>query len=220
MFEEELKNTLLSSGADAVGFCDLGEYRSEDLPQYGYAVSIVRALSRAVVDTIDGMPTPMYFQHYRITNTKLDLIALDAVSFIERRGYRAFPVAASQSMPGAGNYRGVFQHKTAAVLSGLGFVGKSGLLLSPEYGPRIRLATVLTDMPLESGGGIIENGCGKCRACVDACPAGAISGELYYGGNEPLIDVEKCSAHMKTYKDVGRGAVCGICMAVCPYSKK
>lgn len=220
MFEKELREILTASGASAVGFCALGNCRAPDLPQYGYAVSIVRALSKAIVETIDGMPTPMYFQHYRITNTKLDLIALDAADFIERKGYRAFPVAASQSMPGAGNYRGIFQHKTAAVLSGLGFVGKSGLLLSPDFGPRIRLATVLTDMPLSSDAKTLENGCGGCSACVDACPAKAIGGKLYSGGSEPIIDVEKCSAHMKTYKDVGRGAVCGICMAICPYSKK
>ena len=218
MFENELKRILTASGADAVGFCALGEYAAPDFPQYRYAVSVVRALSGAVVDTIDGKPTPVYFQHYRITNTKLELIALDAVSFIERAGYSALTVAASQSMPGAGNYRGIFQHKTAAVLSGMGFIGRSGLLLSPEYGSRIRLATVLTDMPLENVSPVIENGCGECRACADACPAGAISGKLYTGGSEPLIDVEKCSAHMKPYKDIGRGAVCGICMAVCPYS--
>ena len=220
MFENELKRVLTASGADAVGFCELGEYKARDFPRYGYAVSIVRALSAAVVETIDGRPTPVYFQHYRITNTKLDLIALDAVSFIERAGYSALPVAASQSMPGEGNYRGIFQHKTAAVLSGMGFVGRSGLLLSPDFGSRIRLATVLTDMPFENDAPIIENGCGNCKACVDACPAGAISGRLYSGGDEPLIDVALCSAHMKTYKDVGRGAVCGICMAVCPYTVK
>ncbi len=220
MFENELKRMLEDAGADEVGFCALGENTAPDFPGYRYAVSIVRALSKAVVKTVDGRPTPVYFQHYRITNTKLDLLAADCARFIESRGFEALPVAASQSMPGAGNYRGVFQHKTAAVLAGLGFVGRSGLLLSPVFGPRIRLATVLTDMPLTAENGMIGNGCGNCRACVDACPAKAIGGRLYDGGSEPLIDVEKCSAHMKTYKDVGRGAVCGICMSVCPYSQK
>lgn len=91
-----------------------------------------------------------YFQHYRATNARLDSIALDAVSFIENAGYLALPVAASQSTPDKKDeYRGIFPHKTGAVLSGLGFIGKNGLLIT-EYGSAVRLASVLTNMPLSA----------------------------------------------------------------------
>ena len=87
---------------------------------------------------------------------------------------------------------------------------------------KVRLATVLTDMPLESKRERLECLCGSCTICRDACPAGAISGEIYVPGapRDTIFDARKCSEHMKTYKDIGRGAVCGICMSVCPYNKR
>ena len=117
-------------------------------------------------------------------------------------------------------YRGIFPHKTGAVLSGLGFIGKNGLLIT-EYGSAVRLASVLTDMPLSAQKEIKPCLCGDCQICKNACPAGAITGELYVNGAErsTIFDAKKCSEHMKTYKNIGRGAVCGICISVCPYNK-
>ena len=221
MYEKELEKILKEAGADLVGFSSLGENRSPEHPEYGYAVTIVRKLSRAVIKTINGAPTMEYFQHYRATNARLDSIALDAVSFIENAGYLALPVAASQSTPDQKDeYRGLFPHKTGAVLSGLGFIGKNGLLIT-EYGSAVRLASVLTDMPLSAQKEIKPCLCGDCQICKNACPAGAITGELYVNGAErsTIFDAKKCSEHMKTYKNIGRGAVCGICISVCPYNK-
>ena len=206
MYEKELEKILKEAGADLVGFSSLGENRSPEHPEYGYAVTIVRKLSRAVIKTINSAPTMEYFQHYRATNARLDSIALDAVSFIENAGYLALPVAASQSTPDKKDeYRGIFPHKTGAVLSGLGFIGKN----------------VLTDMPLSAQKEIKPCLCGDCQICKNACPAGAITGELYVNGAErsTIFDAKKCSEHMKTYKNIGRGAVCGICISVCPYNK-
>ena len=221
MYEKELEKILKEAGADLVGFSSLGENRSPEHPEYGYAVTIVRKLSRAVIKTINGAPTMEYFQHYRATNARLDSIALDAVSFIENAGYLALPVAASQSTPDKKDeYRGIFPHKTGAVLSGLGFIGKNGLLIT-EYGSAARLASVLTDMPLSAQKEIKPCLCGDCQICKNACPAGAITGELFVNGAErsTIFDSKKCSEHMKTYKNIGRGAVCGICISVCPYNK-
>ena len=223
MFEKELEQLLISDGASLVGFSCVKDAPSPDYPEFGYAVTIARKMSDTVIETINGRPTMSYFQHYRITNTKLDLLALDAVDFIEARGYSALPVAASQSTPYAkGEYRGIFPHKTGALLSGLGYIGKNGLLITEEYGPRVRFSTVLTDMPLKAQRTIIKDGCGSCEICKNACPAGAITGENYVVGSErsSVVDAKKCSDHMKTYNDIGRGAVCGICVAVCPKGKK
>ena len=223
MFEQELKNILKRNGATLVGFSDLGEKASPEFPHLRYAVTIVRRLSDTVVETINGKPTIMYFHHYRTTNTKLDLLALDAVDFIESHGYSALPIAASQSTnTDKDAYRGVFSHKTAAVVSGLGFIGKNALFITPEYGSKIRLATVLTDMPLSAELPIMEGGCGSCEICKNACPAKAITGNNYVYGNarDTIFDARRCSEHMKTYKDIGRGAVCGICMRVCPHNQR
>lgn len=222
MLEDKLTELLTNGGASLVGFSKLNESPIANQPELIYAVTLVYKLSDAVLKTIDGRPSISYFQHYRAVNARLDNLCLDAVRFIENQGYNAFPIASSQSTnDDKSAYRGVFAHKTGACLSGIGYIGKNALLYTKEYGSKVRLATVLTDMPLERQREIIKGGCGDCDICKKACPAGAISGINYKVGmaRDDFFSAEKCSSHMKTYKDVGRGAVCGICIKVCPKNK-
>ena len=218
--QDELKNLALEYGADFIGFCELPSPPVKELPQMKYALSIGVKLADAVLKTIDTAPTFVYFQYYRTANALLDSVAFRLAREIEKNGFSAMPIAASQSLGKNNPYCGILPHKTAAVLSGLGFVGKSGLFLSAEFGSKVRLATILTDMPLKSELPVIENGCGDCNACMRACPAGAIFGEKPTTDGERNFDPEKCSKYMKEhFQDIGRGSVCGICIKVCPKNK-
>ncbi len=222
MFEDKLTELLTSGGASLVGFSNIGKSPIENQPNLVYAITLVYKLSDAVLKTIENRPSMAYFQHYRAVNAKLDSLCLDAIRFIENKGYNAFPIAASQSTnDDKSAYRGIFAHKTGACLSGLGYIGKNALLYTKEFGSKVRLATVLTDMPLERQRDIITGGCGDCDICKKACPAGAISGINYEVGmnRDDFFSAEKCSSNMKTYKDIGRGAVCGICIKVCPKNR-
>ncbi|MBQ7912650.1 MAG: epoxyqueuosine reductase [Clostridia bacterium] len=218
--QTELKNLATELGADIVGFCRLPAPPVETQPELVYALSVGVKLADGVLSTIDGAPSFMYFQHYRTANALLDNIGFRLARALEKHGFSALPVAASQSLGKNNPYRGLVAHKTAAVLSGLGFVGKSGLFLSTDYGSKVRLATVLTNCPVQSELPIIENGCGSCTLCQRACPAGAIYGELPTTDGERNFDAEKCSRYMKEhFQDVGRGSVCGVCIKVCPKNK-
>ena len=218
--QASLKTLAIELGADIVGFCDLNESPIPASPHLRYAVSLGVKLSDAILKTIEDAPSFVYFQHYRTANALLDNIAFRLAREIEKAGYDALPVAASQSLVKNNPYRGVLPHKTAAVLSGLGFVGKSGLFLSIDHGSKVRLATIITDMPLTSELPVIENGCGDCQICKNACPAGAIYGEKPTTDGERNFDAEKCSKYMKEhFQDVGRGSVCGVCIKVCPKNK-
>jgi epoxyqueuosine reductase QueG len=210
----------ISLELDLVGFSEIGVSPIENLPELKYAVSIAVKLPDAVLKTIENKPTIAYFHEYRTANAFLDNCSFKISRFIEKQGYLAFPIGASQSLPES-DYEALFSHKHAARLAGLGFIGKSGLFINEKYGSKIRLATVLTNLPLKSKNPIIKNGCGTCDKCVKACPAGAISGTIYTEGmrREEFFFADKCSHHMKTYKDIGRGAVCGICIKACPYNK-
>ena len=215
--QNSLKDEAKKLGADIVGFCALPHSPLPSAPDLCYAVSLGVKLSDAVLQTIENAPSFVYFQHYRTANALLDNIAFRLSRFLEERGYLALPVAASQSLGKDNPYRGVLPHKTAAVLSGLGFVGKSGLFLSSDYGSKVRLATILTNAPLQNELPVIENGCGECKLCQNACPAGAIYGEKPTTDGERNFDAEKCSRYMKEhFQDVGRGSVCGVCIKVCP----
>ena len=220
--QTQLKNLANELGADFIGFCRLPTPPIPSQPDLVYALSIGVKLADGVLETIDKQDGPsfMYFQHYRTANALLDSIGFRLAREFEKHGFSALPVAASQSLGKNNPYRGLVAHKTAAVLSGLGFVGKSGLFLSTDYGSKVRLATVLTNCPVQSELPVIENGCGNCTLCQKACPAGAIYGELPTTDGERNFDAEKCSRYMKEhFQDVGRGSVCGVCIKVCPKNK-
>ena len=217
--QNELKDFATTLGADIVGFCTL-KTPSTLAPNLTHAISIGVKLSDAVLATIENAPSFVYFQHYRTANALLDTIAFRLARKIEQYGFSALPVAGSQSQGKNNPYNGAIPHKTVAVLSGLGFVGKSGLFLTENYGSKVRLATILTDLPVESELPVLENKCGDCQICTKACPAGAIFGEKPNTNGERNIDPEKCSKYMKEhFQDIGRGSVCGICIKVCPKNK-
>jgi epoxyqueuosine reductase QueG len=219
--QAELKNKILNFGADLVGFCYHG-ITLNGVMNLPYAVSIAVKLPDAILKTITDAPTISYFHTYRTANALLDEIAFKTAREIEKLGYNAFTVGASQSTADdKTSYRGVFSHKTAGRLSGLGFIGKSGLFVSTAYGSKVRLVTVLTDMPVKAECPPIANGCGNCNICVNSCPAGAISGKIYVEGmsRDEFFSAEKCSNYMKNFKNIGRGSVCGICIKNCPYNK-
>lgn len=220
MTQREMEEFLLAEGAAFAGGCALGCAPVQGQPDLTYAFSFGVKLTDSILKTVQDGPSFAYFHHYRTANALLDSLAFRLCGLLEANGYQAFPVAASQSQGKENPYRGVFAHKTAAVLSGLGFVGKSGLFLSNDHGSKVRLATVLTDMPLTATFPLVENGCGNCNACVRACPAGAIYGQLPTMDGERNFDAEKCSRYMKThFQEIGRGSVCGVCIRVCPKNK-
>ena len=217
----ELERRMREEGIDIFGTADLSDLLPERFSDTPYAISLGVRLSGSVMDEVTSGPTHRYFHHYRTVNAFLDMCALRCVIFLQREGYAACAIPASQSTSESG-FEGDFPHKTAANMAGLGFIGKSALFVSKEFGPRVRLVTVLTDMHLKSGEMVLPQ-CDDCHACVDACPCGAITGEVWSKNKprEALVDAALCSHWMKTkYQRIGRGAVCGICAAVCPIGRR
>lgn len=236
---ERVANLILELGGSFVGFSNVFETLPEQLEEYPNAVSFGVRLSDAIIDEIGDKPTFTYFNHYRSVNALIDQIGLRIMLFIQENGYKAYTIAASQSIPNAPEpYSGVFPHKTGAVASGQGWIGKNGLFIHKNYGPRVRLGTVLTNMKLEgtvlhyikgtvphydSSEKIIDmkSICFSCNKCVEACPAMALTGKEWHKGikREEIFDARACSEYMnKNFKHIGRGSVCGICIKVCPYS--
>lgn len=220
----KLEDKLKEWGASLVGFSDVDEKLPAALKKYPYAVSVGVRLSDAIIDEIKDKPTFTYFHHYRTVNTLIDQLTLRGMLFIQEAGYKAMAVPASQTVNDADKaHFGLFQHKTAAVMAGLGWIGRSGLFISSCCGPRLRLGTILTDMPLKPAGESMKQNCGDCRLCVQSCPAMALTGNCWEDGcdRSRLVDVNACSSYMTSkFKHIGRGAVCGICVRVCPWGIK
>ena len=220
-----LREEIASFGASLVGFADIREFAP-----WPRAISIALALDPVILKGVKNGPTPEYHKEYLRANTTLNEIAQKTARLLLRAGYgaEALPATITESDQGPGyerTLRAAFQHKTAATRAGLGFIGKSGLLITPDFGPRVRLVTVFTDLPFPTGQPILEGRCGGCRLCVEACPAGAIRGQEWRAGmaREELLDARTCRREAKRLLKERVGAdeaVCGICVAICPCGQR
>ncbi|TCO73681.1 4Fe-4S double cluster binding domain-containing protein [Marinisporobacter balticus] len=215
-----LKEKIKEWGATKVGFGYLEDVLPSDLKHLKTGVSIAVRLSDEIMSQIEEMPTHTYFHHYRTVNTFIDQIALKIVMQLQTWGYLAMPIPASQSVNIDGEkYSGVFQHRTAATRAGIGWIGRNACLITEEFGPRVRLGTVLTNMEVHYDEAITKSQCGSCKKCVSCCPALALRGALWnpHVKREELVDAKACSMHMHNhYQHIGRGSVCGICIQACP----
>jgi len=168
------------------------------------------ALCDGVMELIEDHPTLFYLHHYRQANYILDQLAFRIARTIEAMGGRALPIAASQIVDWEGQ-RAHFDHKTLAELAGLGWRGRNNLLVTPRYGARVRLVSILTDLPLKTDRPYQGPRCGTCKACIQACPAGAIK-------EDPAeFDHLKCFEKLKEFRrvyNVGQ-YICGVCIRAC-----
>jgi epoxyqueuosine reductase len=224
-----LKETARSLGADLVGIADLACLKGIDtepvdlLSGYTRAISLAVKLPDDVFEQLVDRPTPLYSQVYLNANALLDQIALRLSAYIEQRGFTALPVPASQPLDMT-EFRSHLSAKAAANAAGLGWQGKSLLIITPEFGPRIRLVTVLTNMPLAADRPL-KNRCGSCTACTRACVAQAIrnvSTTFHYASREEALDFRKCADRLvgefKLLPGVDK-PICGICIKVCPWGR-
>lgn len=220
---EALEKLGRSLGASALGFSNLKLVSEEKRMGYSNGVTLIVRLSDGILNQIKDEPTQTYFSHYRTVNRLIDEITLRLVLFLEEQGYPSVGIPASQSVSDPeDSYTGAFQHKTGGVLSGLGWIGKSALFIHKEFGPRVRMGTILTNAPLKTGEPIKESQCGECKVCVTTCPSMAIEGKLWKFEMErkELYDPRCCSEYMKeAFHHIGRGVVCGLCVVACPIGK-
>ena len=193
------------------------------LADHTRAVSIAIHLSDAVMDKIDRQPTPLYSSHYSRVNALLDDLAIRATNLLQECGAQAVPIPASQILDSE-NWTSYISHKAVAIAAGIGWQGKSLLVVNPDYGPRIRLTTVLTNADFDPDSPL-KNRCGKCNQCKDHCPAGAIIGastDSHYSSRSEAIDLKKC---VHQVRDVfGQlpnvtPLICGVCIKVCPWGQ-
>lgn len=229
---KQLEQRSYDMGAEFFGAADLTQAQETIVSQGGASLGdFPRALSVGVAlydGIVDQLPhhkqiavARTYDYLYYTVNRTLDRIALSLSVIINRSGFRTLLVPASDTLDKE-NSLGLFSHKLAARLAGLGWIGPSCLLITPEVGPRVRWVTVLTDAPLPTGSPL-SNRCGECQICVDACPPKAFTGRAF-NPDEPRdvrFNVRHCIDYRKHLQDKVTGArVCGMCVHVCPFGQK
>ena len=217
-----LREMLIARDAALVGYADLHLVPAEARLGLPRGVSIAVALDPRIIRGIEKAPTREYFQLYKDVNQFLNELAAAAVDFLKERCYRA------EVWPSTGGIEMStlsvrVQHKTVATRAGLGWIGKTALLITPEFGGAQRFASVLTDAPLPVGEPIDESRCGECRVCTDMCPSGASAGRNWRLGmqREELFDAFACCDWSRARGEkTGDGVpICGRCVAVCPHTQ-
>ncbi len=217
--KEDIRNIFMRLGADVCGVANVDRF--EAAPS-GFSPRDIFPDCRSVVvfglaipiGTTKVNPRIVYKQYNHISRIELDRIAFHASLELERSfGAYAVPLPSddpydywnAEQMEG----RGILSMRHAAVLAGLGTLGKNTILLNRGFGNTLNLGAVLTSLDLPSDA-LAESVClPDCRLCLDSCPAGALDG----------VSVNQKLCRMNTYATNERGfdvTKCNVCRIVCP----
>lgn len=216
--QTELETRLINSGAGFVGFADISDMKIPGYESYPAAISVCIPYNSDIIDRLDSDPEA-FRKEQDDTYERIENILELCREYIENEGFSA-ETHFSKNLPGL---LSTFPHKMAATKAGLGWIGKNCLLVSYEYGCRVRLATVLTDAPFTSGTPVTGSECGDCAECVEACTCHAVKGEKWYPGIErdKLLDAFLChELREKLVDKPGYKNPCGLCLKACPVGKR
>lgn len=214
-----LKKRILELGAHEMGIGDVRVGIAPELSHMPLAISI--AIQHPPARVQENLAYP--YTHFSLAiDRRLLEIQRIITRGIRRQGWRALPIPPDSYRHDStfiSRIFNLFPHKTAATCAGLGWVGKSGLLISNRFGPRLSWATILTNAPLKASNKPVKKSfCDQCSCCVEACPAKAIKNNnwKYTTSYHTMIDVDKCAAELQKNKERYGQYACGICMLVCP----
>lgn len=220
----ELKNFLLAEGATEVGFADITNFT----PKKGLDIGVIFYITypKEIIQNMQNAPTPEYVEELVSLNTRLDALGMKCEEFLINNGYDAYAQTKKRLGTDFGEFNSFeLPHKTIATRAGLGWIGKSALLITKDYGPALRMSSVLTDAPLDVGTPVLESKCGKCVECKNACFGRAISGKEWnhkLKRNE-FYDDKKCERYALKISEENLGkadTVCGKCIYACPHTQK
>ncbi len=220
----ELKARLTEEGASLVGFADLSTLSAGIRGSQKFAISMAVALDALIISEISEGPTKDYYQEYQRVNEFLSQLCKSAVNELKKHSNNAVAIEPTVEELDYETLATELPHKTVATRAGLGWIGKSALLVTEKFGPAIRLATVLTDAEFEVGKSVNSSRCGDCEECVVCCPGKAISGKNWELRAERGLIYNAfacCDTATKLSRKIGiPSTICGVCISVCPWARK
>jgi len=213
-----------------IEFASLSGLLSSEFSHYTYGIYLARKLDDSVMDSIYQGPTIEYYDLYHQINNELNQKTQEITVLLKDNDMEAFPVKATgYESELDGDYRNTLRyplsHKMVATRAGLGWIGKTDLMVTFRFGARVRLASILMTASIgEPGNPINESQCGDCTVCVDSCPARAATGQLWtiqIDRNE-FYDAFKCRDYCRniSLEKINKNiSLCGLCLTVCPQGK-
>ena len=219
MKDENIRDYLMKLGASKVGFANIDGVANEfvDLPN---GISIVLKLPKKAMHYIEEEDYPAYWKCFHSKIAELTEISLKGEEYIKNLGYDAFALTMQRNECDMKKLLSILPYKTIATKSGLGWIGRSALFVTPEYGSMVALGGILTNMPLEFGTPVTDSQCDDCENCQKACPVGAINPQKWNDrlNREDIIDIGACKDYViDQYKN---GLGCTKCMCECKLTQK
>jgi epoxyqueuosine reductase len=227
IIDDILKKHLLPAENYIFGFADLNGLLQNKFIGFNYGISIGRKLDYEIVDKVINGPTPEYYSHYRQINKDLSLLTKKISDDLNKNDIETLkidPTVSTSELDSVyfNTLRTDLSHKMVATRAGLGWIGKTDLFISREFGPRLRLVSILLKKTMKPKLNPVDvSRCGNCTICVDICPAKAANGKLWdiTVDREEFYDPWKCRNQCAEFgrSRLGLDArICGICVAACP----
>lgn len=228
MASRHLTEAALFLGADLAGCCELDEgfvythaghesgAASERAGEpveldHGYAIVLAAEMDYRLISS-----SPSYIDAAEVgaAYVRVGLAAVSLAAYLRELGWpaRAHIVRNEQVL-----------QVPLAVQAGLGELGRNGFLVTARYGPRVRLATVTTKLPLAPAKPVnlgVEAFCRRCLKCADCCPSRSIPAgkpEWLRGAQKWRIEGDDCLAFWGSAPE--RWGNCNVCIKVCPWNK-
>ncbi|UCD10115.1 MAG: epoxyqueuosine reductase [Dehalococcoidales bacterium] len=224
----ELKIVIDDINVDKVGIVNLYNHKNtsvhktavELLPEAKSVIVLANELFPEVVQYLTSgrkmgelVMRDLFARNSDIVNGHLDWESYKLVKELHKLGYKGIPLTAGDAPFDARYLEGMLSYKESALIAGMGVIGWNTMLLTSEYGARVRLSCVVTDASLENTTSSDDYlPCTDCKgACVKVCPVQALKqpGE----GEVCSIDKYLCNTYL-----VSSGG-CSECLRVCPADK-
>lgn len=223
--KEDLRSNALRLGADVFGVASIedlddppsGHRPSDVLPGAKSVIVLGMKMLDAQTDVLpvegdyfaESPRQAMFSGHNTCISQQLDRVAYDLSRSLEKKGFKAYHQMASTGGTDQRYLVGLLSLKHLAVKAGVGVFGRHSLLITPEYGPRVRLTAIVTDAKLEPDKPIVQDFCKKCNSqCISLCPAKALKKPR---GKSPYeINRFACNQYVSTRP------TCSIRLKICP----
>ena len=215
MVEKNIRNIFLKYPEVIYGFTDIAysEYANT------YKSALVFAVPYGEQLTIETYSEEKFEKGIQDAKKVVEEILEQLQKMLDEHNVKYYvpPVAQNNEM----DLTAPFSFKFAAINAGLGWIGKNDVVITKQYGPRVRLSAILINELFIYGNKIIKSNCPEnCKKCVDVCPHKALHNVQWNINSlrNDIIDYRLCNEKRSIYlKTHGRKNACGLCMAACSF---